>query len=536
MNLSIAPEAIYILSALKRAGFEGYIVGGAVRDMILGQTRVTDYDFTTNAAPEQILATFPDGFYENQFGTVMVKPENIRQSIGLKEFTDDPSGQDNNSNRIIDIAAATKIHVSLKAQVSQSTPEYSRANTERNLEITTFRSDGTYEDHRRPNSVIWGTSLAQDLERRDFSINALAIQVHDTILDTDITKLISPSSNLIPLTEADVTIIDNHGGIKDLASGILRTVGDPTARFTEDSLRMLRAIRIAVQLHMSIDQDTYTALAALAPLITHVSWERVRDELLKMLASPDPKAAILLMEDTGILPHILPEILEGKGVMQAGHHTTDVWQHSVDALEACPSSDPIVRLATLLHDVAKPRTHQLQNGKPTFYNHEIVGSRMARSIAQRLKLSKAEQDRIFTLVRFHMFHYQPQNTDASIRRFMRKVGLVNVDDILDLREADRLGSGARKTSWRLEEMKQRMIEQLHQPMEVTDVAINGSDLMSELNLLPGPILGELLKMLLEHVLELPEDNNREKLLQIARDYLERRSQNNSSGTAVNVDE
>jgi len=160
---------------------------------------------------------------------------------------------------------------------------------------------------------------------------------------------------------------------------------------------------------------------------------------------------------------------------QGGHHNTDVWTHSLDALKECPNPDPIVRLATLLHDIAKPQTFEIRDNKITFYNHEIVGSRITDKIAKRLKFSKIDRRRLFTLVRHHMFYYQPQNSDAAIRRFMRKVSLENIDDILDLREGDRLGSGARKTSWRLEEMKQRMIEQLNQPMEVTDLAINGHD-------------------------------------------------------------
>ena len=182
----------------------------------------------------------------------------------------------------------------------------------------------------------------------------------------------------------------------------------------------------------------------------------------------------------------------------------------------CPSTDPVVRLATLLHDIAKPQTQAITPETITFYNHEVVGARTARSIAQRLRLSKKDVDRIFTLVRFHMFYYQPHNTDASIRRFMRKVGLANIDDILDLREGDRLGSGARKTSWRLEEMKQRMMEQLHQPLDVTDLALNGHDLMTELELKPGPEIGRILNSLFELVLDQPELNQRQSLLQEAR--------------------
>jgi len=216
----------------------------------------------------------------------------------------------------------------------------------------------------------------------------------------------------------------------------------------------------------------------------------------------------------------MPELLEGKGVEQGGHHTTDVWTHSLDALRETPAIDPIVRLATLLHDVAKPRTYALRDGDITFYNHEIIGSRMASKIAKRLRLSNKDTQRVFTLVRHHMFHYQPHNTDSAIRRFMRKVGLANVDDILDLREGDRLGSGAKRTSWRLEEMKQRMIEQLNQPMEIKDLKINGNDLMEEFDLKPGRILGEVLNHLFEYVMDDPKLNNKEDLLKLSKKYLE----------------
>jgi putative nucleotidyltransferase with HDIG domain len=237
---------------------------------------------------------------------------------------------------------------------------------------------------------------------------------------------------------------------------------------------------------------------------------------MKMLKSDFPAEAIELLDTTGLLTHIIPELLTAKGVEQAGHHTTDVWTHSLDALRTCPSTDPIVRLATLLHDIAKPQTYQRTDASITFYNHEVIGARVAKKIAERLRLPKRDVERIFTLVRHHMFHYQPKNTDAAIRRFMRKVGLENIDDILDLREGDRLGSGARQTSWRLEEMKQRMIEQLNQPLSVHDLAIDGHDLMAELKLQPGPKLGQILHELFEKVLEQPELNTKEQLIKEAK--------------------
>lgn len=319
------------------------------------------------------------------------------------------------------------------------------------------------------------------------------------------------------VAQGNYRIIDEHAGSQDLRASLLRTVGNPHKRFTEDALRILRAIRFSVQLNMQIEDATYAAIIELSSHLQHISWERIRDEFLKMLVSPFPREAIEILDDCGCLEYILPELLEGKGVVQGGHHTTDVWEHALAALAECPSSNPIVRLATLIHDIGKPATYKRINGQPTFYNHEIVGSRMAKTIAHRLRLSKQETERLFILVRYHMFYYQPENTDASIRRFMRKVGLNNIDDILDLREADRLGSGAKKTSWRLEEMKQRMVEQLHQPFAITDLAINGHDLINQLDMKPGPALGDILQQLFELVLEEPEHNTKEFLLEKARE-------------------
>jgi tRNA nucleotidyltransferase (CCA-adding enzyme) len=532
MKLSMALEPLFILSTLQSHGYEAYLVGGAVRDLImytlkeqageklppLEQT-VTDYDFTTNATPEQILAIFPESFYENQFGTVSIAPKHLREMLHLEH----PPGEVTNpsqitKNRVIDVAQATKIHQSLAIPNLQPDPS-DPAKQEHNYEITTYRSEGTYQDHRRPTEVKWGATIEDDLSRRDFTINAMAIQISQPVLTT-ILENADPNQTLFVLETKNYRLIDLYSGMKDLAEGLIKTVGDPAVRFEEDALRMLRAIRFSVQLQMKMTDEIFTAISSLATDIQHVSWERIRDEFLKMIASPQPAFAIELLEETGLLHFILPELLESKGVEQAGHHTTDVWTHSLDALDACPSPDPIVRFATLMHDIAKPRTFRLEENKITFYNHEIVGSRMAKSIAQRFRLSKKDSDRIFMLVRYHMFYYQPQNTDAAIRRFMRKVGLENIDDILDLREADRLGSGARKTSWRLEEMKQRMIDQLHQPFSITDMEIDGTDLMTHFQVKPGPVIGRVLKTLFEQVMDHPELNTKETLLQKAKEILD----------------
>lgn len=533
MVILVPIQALFILHTLQQAGFEAYIVGGAVRDMLLQAENATeldpatvtnpswDFDFTTNALPEQIQVLFPEHFYENTFGTVSVTHEDLNTQMGLPEFeTTDAPISNPDRQRIIDVAQATKVHISLAAPDADDTT--STQTTVPHYQITTFRSDEVYDDFRRPTSMNWGKSLAEDLERRDFTINALAIKVPGDVLLTRLTQTThDPKHRMHSLESSEYELIDQHGGLQDLRAGLIKTVGEPEQRFQEDALRMLRAVRFSVQLNMGIDTSTFEAMTVHAALLQHISGERIRDEFLKMLSSAYPAEAVELLDESGLLKFILPELLAGKGVQQGGHHTTDVWTHSIDALRWCPSDDPIVRLATLVHDIDKPETYQEQKGTITFYNHEVQGARTAKRIAQRLRLSKRDTDRLFTLVRHHMFHYQPTMTDAAIRRFMRKVGLENIDDILDLREGDRLGSGARKTSWRLEEMKQRMIEQLNQPLDVTDLAINGHDLMETLKLKPGRVIGYVLQELFEQVMDNPELNTKEKLLELAGPLVEK---------------
>jgi len=502
-NLKLPFGSVYILKRLIAAGFEAALVGGVVRDILRGEIG-TDFDFTTNATPEKILELFPESYYTNDFGTVSITDDHLYELAGkpVPKRVFKPGRTD----RVIDIARATKLHPSLTEAIGEVDAEIT---INPPYEITTYRSDGAYEDKRRPATVTWGKTLSEDLERRDFTINALAIVVNFDLVNLD------SAGDEVELADSQFEIIDEHGGIADLENNRIHTVGDPKTRFSEDALRLLRAVRFAVQLNMQLSDDVYAAVKEQAKNLEHISAERIREELFKILLSPYPKAGVELLDATGILQYVLPEILPMKGVVQGGHHNTDVWTHSLDALDESPSSDPLVRLATLLHDVAKPATYDDGSGKPTFYNHEVVGSRVAKSIAKRLKLSNKETDRLFILVRYHMFHYQPTMSDAAVRRFMRKVGLSNIDDILDLREADRLGSGAVKTSWRLEEFKERMIAELHQPFEVTDLEIDGNDLITSLGLKPGRIIGEVLQQLFEQVLENPEKNTKAILLEEA---------------------
>jgi tRNA nucleotidyltransferase (CCA-adding enzyme) len=447
MKIDLPSPVQQVLTRLKSAGYEAYVVGGAVRDLLTGN-QVTDWDFTTNATPEQVMKVFPDGFYDNQFGTV-----------GIAEKYLNPT--------------------------TESIATY---------EITTYRSEGVYTDHRRPDSVTWGKTIQDDLKRRDFTINALALA-------------------------EDNTVMDPFHGQEDLEKKLIRAVGVPTERFQEDALRMMRAIRFSAQLGFTIEPKTLEAITKQADLIAHISWERIRDEFLKILVSKFPVQGVEQLASTGLLKHILPELLEARGVDQARHHIYDVWTHTLNAVESCPSKDPIVRFAVLLHDIAKPITADHSTDIVTFFNHEVVGARVAKKVAERFRLSKKDVQRIFTLVRWHMFVYDTKVTDAYIRRFIRRVGLENIQDMIALRVADRIGSGSKATSWRLEEMKERIEAQLHQPFSKNDMKIDGDDLMKELGLKPGPQIGKILNELFEEVVEDPEKNTREYLLGKAKKLL-----------------
>lgn len=543
LQLTLPVEPLLVLHQLSTNGYSAYIVGGSVRDLLnvtfytdqtastLVKQHLVDFDLATSAKPEEILALFPDSFYENQFGTVSITYEHLYEQFGIgAEFLEAKlallaAAQPVRPERIIDIHQAQKIHHSLQnTSNAQSSPTPASHKLHLPLvEITTYRTQEQYDNGpRRPSSLSWGESLEADLSRRDFTINALGLKIDQKTLQAaaDVAEANQVPIGGIALHENSYEIIDLHDGLHDLTTKIVRTVGDPQARFSEDALRMLRAVRLSVQLDFGIESETLAAITPLAKLLSHISAERIRGEFVKMLISDSPKRAIELLDETGLLAEFLPELILCKGVRQSGHHTTDVWTHSLDALQACPSPDPVVKLATLLHDISKPQTYKEDGENVTFYNHEVIGARVAKNIAQRLKFSKKDCDRVFTLVRYHMFHYQPENSDAAIRRLMRKVGLENIDDILDVREADRLGSGAKKTSWRLEELKQRMVEQLNQPFDLSDLAVNGDDLMRELKIPPGKQIGELLSYLFSIVIEQPEKNTPVQLLTVASEWLQ----------------
>ncbi|CAN5311572.1 HD domain-containing protein [soil metagenome] len=438
-QFNIPDEVKEILKIFEGENFEIYIVGGAVRDLLMGKIP-SDWDFTTNANPEKILEILgEDAFYDNKFGTVgLPSKENL-----------DP------------------------------------------FEITTYRTESGYEDARHPTNVKWGKSLDEDLERRDFTINAMALN-------------------------KNLEVIDPYKGHIDLDKKIIKAVGNPTERFTEDALRMMRAVRIAAQLNFRIEEKTFEAIISNSILITKISKERIKEELFKIISSNHPSEGILMLKDSGLLEIILPEVYKMFGVEQKSpgrHHIYDVGTHCLMALKFCDSNDPIVRFATLIHDIGKPQTmKKLATGTITFYNHEVVGTFIAERIADRLKFSKHEKEKLLKLVRWHQFTVNEFQTDAAIRRFIKHVGAENLDDMLILRTADRLGSGSKETSWRTEDFKKKLIEIQKEPFAIKDLKINGSDVMKELNLKPGPEVGKILEELFKEVVEKKIENTKENLL------------------------
>jgi putative nucleotidyltransferase with HDIG domain len=363
-------------------------------------------------------------------------------------------------------------------------------------EVTTFRTEHSYSPTHRPEKVSWGKTLEEDLSRRDFTINAIVLKIGE---------------------KGVFELIDPYGGEKDLNRKTVRAVGDPQKRFKEDALRLMRAIRIANELSFGIEKKTWKAILEDANLIRYISAERIRVEFLKILASENPYDGIILLQTSGLLEFILPELLEGVGVSQVRpgrHHKNDVFTHNVLSLKFCPSKDPIVKFAALLHDVGKPKSADKdKDGLVIFHNHEVTGAVIADKICERLKFSKIEKDRIVSLIRWHMFGVNENQTDAAIRRFIRKIGVENVQDMMDIRVADRLGSGRPAESWRLKLFREKVEEQLKPAkFSINDLAIDGNDIMKILQIKPGPKVGEILQKLFEEVDENLSNNNKEYLL------------------------
>lgn len=428
------------------AGHECFLVGGAIRNMIAG-FEITDYDFATDARPEKVMKLFK-----------RVIP------TGIKHGT---------------VTVLFRHH---------------------KLEVTTYRTEGAYSDSRRPDTIEFLPSIEEDLGRRDFTINSMALDLHTGEL------------------------LDLHGGREDIASGLIRAIGNPEERFEEDPLRIMRACRFTAQLGFSIESETFTAAARLAPRIGSVSSERIRDELEKILLSDKPSQGLLAMDRAGILALILPEMSEGKGLDQKGFHDFDVFTHSLFACDASPK-DLIVRLAALFHDIGKPRSVSYDEASiPSFHRHEQLSADMTRVILDRLKFPRAAQRSVYHLIEQHMFHYQEEWSDAAVRRFISRVGQDSIGRLFQLRVADAEGMAKRRAHpFKLEELKTRVDEVIAEEnaFTVKELAVDGNDLSHSAGVPKGPEMGIVLDFLLESVLDDPGLNTREQLIEIARNYYRR---------------
>ncbi len=445
----IPKEVVVILEKLQAAGFAAHIVGGCVRDFLLGQ-QPRDWDVTTNAKPEDIQKLFPDSFYENNFLTVTVLTGS--EEADLKE-----------------------------------------------IEITTYRSDAKYSDKRHPDEVTYAKTIEEDLARRDFTVNAMAL--------TEV------KGNKVK--GEGYEIIDPFGGQVDLKERIIKTVGNPEERFGEDALRIMRAVRLATVLDFAIEGKTAEAIKKNAVWLEAVSKERIRDEFVKMLMAKKAADGIELLRQLDLLKYILPELQENYGVGQNKHHIYDCYTHAVKALEytAKKNFSLTVRIAALLHDIAKPKVKVGDGINSTFYNHEVVGAKMAFQILTRLKFPSKEIELVSKLVRYHLFYYNVDEvSEASVRRLVRNMGPENMEMLLQVRQADRIGSGVPKAEpYKLRHLQYVIEKVSRDPISVKMLKVNGKDVMDILGAGPGPKVGQILDILLGHVLDDPAKNTKEFL-------------------------
>jgi len=442
--MEIPKEVIAVIKKLEKAGFEAYIVGGCVRDF-LQKIEPKDWDVTTNAKPEEIQKVFPKNFYENNFLTVTVQTKSKVEA--LKE-----------------------------------------------IEITTYRSEAKYSDKRHPDEIKFAKTLEEDLKRRDFTINAIAVR---------------PEANQAR------EIIDLFDGQKDLKNRIIRAVGNPQDRFAEDSLRMMRAVRLATVLDFEIEEKTAEAIKKNAASLKDISQERIRDEFIKTIDSPRAGQGVELFRELGLLKYIIPELEEGYGIGQNKHHIYECYEHNLRALAFAAKSGfgRDVRIAALLHDVGKPRAKRGQGQDSTFYGHEIIGARMTEKILDRLKFPKKEAEKIIKLVRYHLFYYNVDEvSDSSVRRLVREVGPEYMEELLQVRQADRIGSGVPKAEpYKLRHLKYVIDKVAQDPISAKMIKVSGNDVMKILKIEPGPKVGQILDILLGYVLDDPKKNDKKFL-------------------------
>jgi tRNA nucleotidyltransferase (CCA-adding enzyme) len=442
LSLKVPADVEKVVDRLLDAGHDAYVVGGSVRDALRG-VDPHDWDVTTDATPEEIQKVFKRSLYNNRFGTVVVR-----------------SG-------------------------------------EHEVEVTTYRVEAEYTDHRRPDVVAFTASLQEDLARRDFTMNAMAWR---------------PARGGKP-----GELIDPFGGKQDLDARLLRAVGEPSERFREDALRMLRAVRFATLLDLRVEPKTFEAIRRNAALTKELSGERVQQELVKMLGATRPSAALRLLSDSGVLAVICPELEECKLTPQDKLAAENVFDHLLATVDATPPNDLVLRLAGLFHDIGKPDT--FRDGH--FHQHEYVGEAKTRTILRRWKFDKETVTEVTHLIRHHMFWYQTEWGGSAVRRFIRNVGLDNIPPLFALRRADNIGSGARipPKMYALEALWQRVQEEIDaaNAFSLRDLKIDGNDIMKELGLAPSREIGRILDALFERVTEDPALNTRETLLELARE-------------------
>ena len=423
-----------VITRLAAAGYETVAVGGGVRDALLGRAVLGPWDLATAATPPAMIGLFPDAV---------------------------PTGIEHGTVTLPHPAGA--------------------------IEVTSYRADIGAGDGRRPDRVEFGVSLAGDLARRDFTVNALAYD---------------PAAGLL---------FDTTGGLADLAARMLRAVGDPHARFREDALRPLRAARLAATLEFEVEPATRAALGSIADLVPRLSHERVRDEVGRMLLALRPSAGFALLHESALLPLLLPELSCCVGVRQNRFHAWDVYTHTLHTIDAAPC-EARLRWAALAHDLGKPATRvELPDGEATFHGHAQVGAEIADRMLARLRLPRDEREAVVLLVREHLFDYRAEWTDAAVRRFMRRVGVEALPDLFALRRADAFATrpgphdlGA------LDALAGRIAAELARrpPLAVRELAVDGADAMRVLGAPPGPAVGRALTRLLEEALDDPATNER----------------------------
>lgn len=473
--MNIPKEVKKVIEQLKKKGFEAFIVGGCVRDFLRG-VEPEDWDVATNAKPAEVQKIFPKSFYQNKFLTVTVQtPE--RQRRGKKKASLlRPGSKD------------SKLKEGDESKDSSSAVAAARL-----IEVTTYRSEAKYTDKRHPDQIKFAKTIEEDLSRRDFTINAMAL------------GLLKPGFNKI----------DPFNGEKDLKNKIIRAVGNPQDRFSEDALRMMRAVRFATTLGFEIETKTVEAIKKNAPWLQAISKERIRDELMKIIMDNRATQGLELFRNLGLLKYIIPELEEGFGVSQNKHHIYECYDHSLRSLDyaAKKNFNKNVRLAALLHDIAKPRCKRGKGPEATFYGHEIVGAKMTAQILNRLKFPKKDIEKIVKLVRYHLFYYNVDEvSESSVRRLVRQVGPENMEELLQVRMADRIGSGVPKAEpYKLRHLKYIIEKVSRDPISVKMLKASGNEVMKILKIQPGPRIGQILDVLLGYVLFDPKKNKKEFL-------------------------